>query len=126
MICSGLFQLKRPNCIEATNGNCIPIYCSGKMKVSKSTFVILVLSIFMPAICVAEELPLGDQILHLCTPPPDPILDKAFLDAVGSTEGEEVTEFFDGAQSYLNCLEASKRDYIDTLRRTLQDYQSTD
>ncbi|MFG6526447.1 MULTISPECIES: hypothetical protein [unclassified Sulfitobacter] len=83
-----------------------------------------ILAIFPSQITAQQSYELHlEQQIHYCTPPPAPILDPVFLTTIGSTPGQEYSAFFDSSQDYLNCLEASKRDWIDQVNSILKQYQ---
>ncbi|NBB81679.1 MAG: hypothetical protein GVY36_19930 [Verrucomicrobia bacterium] len=83
-----------------------------------------ILAIFPSQITAQQSYELHlEQQVHYCTPPPAPILDPVFLTTIGSTPGQEYSAFFDSSQDYLNCLEASKRDWIDQVNSILKQYQ---
>jgi len=86
--------------------------------------LLAILAIFPSQITAQQSYELHlEQQVHYCTPPPAPILDPVFLTTIGSTPGQEYSAFFDSSQDYLNCLEASKRDWIDQVNSILKQYQ---
>jgi len=86
--------------------------------------LLTILAIFPSQITAQQSYELHlEQQVHYCTPPPAPILDPGFLASIGSTPGQEYSTFFDSSQDYLNCLEASKRDWIDQVNSILKQYQ---
>ena len=61
-----------------------------------------------------------------CLPPipPAPVNDAAMRAEYRTEIGQEFTDYFDAAQTYLRCLEAARAEVSEEINRAIRDYQA--
>lgn len=69
-------------------------------------------------------IPRMEQVPGSCREPEPPLSDDASLQLLGLTLGAEYSRYFDDAQAYLTCLERTKFDYVEVVRRHGEEYRN--
>lgn len=63
------------------------------------------------------------QVPGQCIYPSRPLLDKASLQALGLTLGEELGRYMNDAQAYGECVEVTKQQLNEEISRYLEEYR---